>query len=247
MRDLKEDHYQRTEDSRKSRLDQMKKDGWVEAKAQTIDVSERDDGSMYILDGGTRVTHARRNGVETIHARVLNGLTVDQESRLFTELNEDRSRVGIDIRFRNAYKRGDDWAVEIVEAVKRGGGTIDFEKKRRPRSTNAIGALIRVYDDMGPGPLEQAVEVLIGAWPDQSIEALRGLNIEGVAAYIRDNPKFIRDKLVNGLGLSQPDDLRLRAKDVQAKAAAKGDRTVRLTREHYRQAVAYYYSRGRVK
>lgn len=250
--ELRKPPYQRDEGHQKALLEEMAKDGWVEALAQPLDVIERKDGSKWVVDGMTRLIHAIRCGREKVWCRVLNfevdDLTV--ESEIFEWLNQGRTRVSIDILFRNALMRGSKVETEIKEAVEAGGASIDLDKSRVSRSTNAIGALKRIYRDYGKEVLERAVRVALSAWPSNSVEALAGMRLEGIAAYLGDKGDVkSEDRLVKAMSKRTPSDFTNAAlaafqRDARDRVQRADRPPARVTREHHRQALVEWVRKG---
>jgi hypothetical protein len=59
----------------------------------TIIVSEREDGRYAILDGNHRVAAAKKAGLTSISCVVHKNLTVEQEAKMFSDLNQVRKKV----------------------------------------------------------------------------------------------------------------------------------------------------------
>lgn len=107
-------------------------------------VSRRDTGQMVILDGQQHVEVGKRVGVTHCDAVILEGLTLQQESQYFTDLNKDRKNVGGLDLFKNAVFRGNPHAVEFKDAVEDAGFSIGG------KGIHGISNALKAYYTYGP-------------------------------------------------------------------------------------------------
>lgn len=134
------------------------------ALALRILVSQRDDGSLYLLDGQHRVEGARRAGEKEMIAFVYTGLTHEEEADLFYKHNDARVGMNAQLKFNAAVEAGYPEQVEIKEIVQNLGGRINVHGNQL--GINAVVMLERIYKVRGPGGLRRILKMVKEAWPD---------------------------------------------------------------------------------
>lgn len=91
-----------------------------------IDVSEREDGSYYIVDGQHRVVALMRLGHQRIKCAVYKRLSVKDEAEMYRKIN-DRKMKSANNFAKADLRSGVKYAVEIDDAVNRAGFVVDYE------------------------------------------------------------------------------------------------------------------------
>lgn len=157
----------------------------------SIVVSVRSDGTMVILDGQHRVEALRELGLATerkcIPARVLTGLTTQDESYLVKTLNDDKNFGPYD-KFKALLYAGDPETCHINNIVEKIG--LRIGSGSRDGVIVSVTTLQRVYRMSEPKGhlLRQTLRVIIRSWGDAT-DPLRHEIIEGVARFIHEHPE----------------------------------------------------------
>lgn len=179
-----------------------------------IDVSSRDGGFRFaILDGQHR--HAlllEVSGADTpIVCQVYEGLSVDDEARLFHEINVRRKALNFWDRWKARRASGDE-RVLLIEALLANHG---LRVNPAPAEGNVIAtvALDTVVDEIGDHYLlDEVVTVLLSAF-GRSRDAFQGSVLQGLAYVLALYPpdELDRDRLVRQLSELPVRQLRARA------------------------------------
>lgn len=145
----------------------------------SIVVSEREDGSYFIIDGQHRVVALMRMGFTSIEATVHKGLTPVEEAEMYRNINERK------MKSKNAFAKADlksgvKYAVEIDEVVNRAGLIVDYEKSQRTfKHIKAYDALKAVYQKYGKEHLYKtlitATHIFGGTHKEIQAWTIRGL------------------------------------------------------------------------
>lgn len=141
-----DDAYQR--DLRRDLVNQIASDYDI-VKAGPILVSEREDGSLWCVDGQHRLAGAQQAGETEVFAHVVHGLDQEEEAALRLARNNRRSD-SIMERFRTRLVMGDPKAHRMIEVVEQHGTRINLVPVSQ-RGVNAIATLELLYDIDGTG------------------------------------------------------------------------------------------------
>jgi hypothetical protein len=110
-----------------------------------ITASKRADSHIYVLDGGHRISAARKADYDGLIAcRLFENLTLQEEASLFLTLNSSRAVQAID-RFKVRITEGEPVAVGINKVLKTYGLHVDWANNQSLGVISAIGALETVY------------------------------------------------------------------------------------------------------
>jgi len=80
-------------------------------------ISWREDGTMWVLDGGHRVTAAQIMKFEEVEARMLEGLTPQQEAEHYVRLNTSRKNLTASDKFKGNVEAQNKTAVAVKSAM----------------------------------------------------------------------------------------------------------------------------------
>lgn len=147
-------------------------------------VNRRPDGSYACIDGQHR-GHGLIAGFGsdvTWLCRVTEGLSYEEEARLFFELNQNRRQVSVVDRFWAAVEAADPEALQVKEIVERHGfGLISRTRTGDPEhgTITALGALLHVFRKYRDGSLNQTLELIAdvhGTRPAPSNGLIRGVS-----------------------------------------------------------------------
>lgn len=101
---------------------------WNFGSAGVLTVSQRADGSYWVVDGNHRREAALRRGdIARLSCKVVTGLTVPQEAELFRQLNMYRTNVNSYTKYRSALVAGDATVQACEEMLNRHGLKIGQE------------------------------------------------------------------------------------------------------------------------
>lgn len=190
--------YQRPVTAKMERMGQ----NWKPAIAGVLTLSKRDDGTLWILDGQNRAGAAMIAGVSHLEADIKENLTMEEEARLFDELNSTHTNVSAIDRFkaRKVYK--DPEALNIDAIVRSFGGTIAEKlgtKWAQDNSIKAVYTLQRVYNKLGAQGLKDILSIIQDSWGGVDVETTSELTLGGIAEFLQRNPRFDRSRLVRRL------------------------------------------------
>lgn len=131
-----------------------------------VTVSKRANGSYHVIDGQHRVEALRLAGgeEEKVTCRVFEGLTLEDEARMFRLLNNTVKLTAID-RFRVRVVEGEPVAAGINETLARHGWKIMLASGEAAFS--AVAAAERIYN-RDPAALERAIVTVTRAWGHDS-------------------------------------------------------------------------------
>lgn len=119
------------------------RDHWDELASELVLVSEREDGSLWIINGQHRSAAARLRGESHIDARVVKGLTVEREASLRLKTNVRITDRPLE-RFKGKVAARDAEALSIVGLLAQFDTEIN-ETQRMDEGVNSIGAIEALY------------------------------------------------------------------------------------------------------
>lgn len=193
-------------------------------KAGPILVSQRDDGSLWCVDGQHRMIGAERAGETEVFANVVHGLSQEQEAALRLARN-DRRADSIYEKFRTRLVMGDDVAHRIVEIVRQNNTDVNLV----PNATHGINALATLellYEIDGTGTwlgrVLRAAREAFGA-DEMNPETCSASMLKAIAWFLAqhvDSKEAPYEEFVARLGQNGPEDIRRKA--VSHKAANGG-------------------------
>lgn len=134
------------------------------AELTAIVVSRRPDGSLWALDGQHRLELLRRLGKKVVLADIREGLSLEQEARLFYRLNEGQTQVGAWDKFRARITAKEPRALRIQAIVEKHGYHLTHASKEH-NGIQAVSALESVFNW---GRLDKTLSVLSTVWPNDA-------------------------------------------------------------------------------
>jgi hypothetical protein len=202
-------------------------------------VSEREDGSRYILDGAHRVEAIRSLGqMEAIvPAMVYQHLTEEREAKIFADLNQVRLYITPQEAFRAQLMAGEPEALALKDTVERHGFHLNYWRKREDEPDDVlpmwrkegmlscIGTLRKVRRDFADREmLDKTLAILREAY-GSDVVGLQGGHVHGVAIFLYNFGELMdRERLIEILEKSSPtrliEDARERYKSKEAKMMA---------------------------
>jgi hypothetical protein len=192
---------------------------WDIALCDTIKVSKRADGTLWVIDGQHRVEAAKKAGEREIFAQVLTGLTPQQEADIFYGSTVYRRGLRPLDKWRASLRAEHPNTVEINEIVNSLGGAVN-RKESQSAGINAVGMLWKIYEYGGAHILQSSLSLLRDAWP---MYQLGGITTEAPmmagAAFIvglYDPDELDRRRMVNKLASVGPESIRIRGRSYQS-------------------------------
>lgn len=166
-----------------------------------LQVSKRDDGQYYVVDGQHRRAAAiiAGHGHRPLACQVVEGLTLAEEARRFVGVNSTTKKPSALDLFRLRVKSGEDTAVAINTIVERHG--LHAGTGAGQGQIQAVVALEKVYKEHGAVILSDTLDVLTGAW-DRERDAFDATMIRGLGSVLARYPDLDQERLVKVLAKS---------------------------------------------
>jgi hypothetical protein len=184
------------------RLNQLK--NWLEEAggfstflAGAIHVHEREDGTLWTLDGGGRSWMAADKGVAHVAGFVSKGLTREQEAKAFIYLNKNVRIIRAPHIFLSAAGSGVEPNATIARFVEQAGYAIERTAINKKSAIIGTGALMFVHQ-LGEEILELSLMDLRHTWGDTGGLVI---NAEGKAVVEEGKHVNIKAKLIDGRAL----------------------------------------------
>lgn len=132
----------------------------------TLLVSHRADGSFVIIDGHHRMTAMQMLGIKGHLCQVLEGLSYEEEARLFVQFNTKRATVAAKPLLRARVEAKETAAVEMMRLVNKAGYSCDtVSPTRGVVQISAVRALERAYKKLGDKSFVSMLNALGRIWP----------------------------------------------------------------------------------
>lgn len=165
-----------------------------------VTVSQRRDGSFWILDGQHRVAALLKlgKGAGSIPCEVLTGLTHTQEAAIFYVRNSATQPMSAADKFRGRLEAQDPVALELLEIVQASGFRLNLESSELSDGRICgVGTLSNVYANYRSGHLEDTLALIGSTWGLDN--GPHGTTIGGVSVFI----SFYRDAYSRSRFVSQ--------------------------------------------
>lgn len=202
-------------------------------------VKDKPQKKLSVIDGQTRLKAAVRRAEESLATPmtedgrpglpclVFEGMTKEEEARLFAKLQKNRRNMTSYDAFRARLAANDPIALAISQAAISNG--FDLSTTLTPKTVKAVGALEYVYkrgrrlekvtidgEDMqihDPHLLNQTLRIIHATWPDEPEGFMSGEIIRGLGILLNRNkkPPLDEERLIRRLGRETPMSLARRA------------------------------------
>lgn len=149
-------------------------------------VSKR-DGKYWVFDGQHTIASLKtmNNGNDLIiTCRVYEGLTFEDEVRLFVAQNGASTAVHANDKYRALFNAGDKTVTDMVRIAERHNIIIDFKKSKGNRRCIALSKLEHVFKNSTTAQYEELLDIINEAWDAQE-DALNSNIIGGLSLFIR--------------------------------------------------------------
>lgn len=163
----------------------------------TPTISRRIDGTLHAVDGQHRIL----GGIKAGHAervaqmRVHEGLSLEEEARLFRLLNNTKQVLPVD-KFRIAVIEGEPAAVEMNKMIEHAGLTVAHSGERSFRAVQAL----RAVHQFDPQAAAKTLDLLVRAWGTSATSVQASLVAGAGRFFIRYGDAPQMEKLVAKLG-----------------------------------------------
>lgn len=151
----------------------------------TIDVSQRSDGTYWIINGQHRVSAILKMGrADTpIPCIVHAGLTYESEAMMFHLMNAQTRPMTPQEKLKGAIEAGDPKAMGIRESVEHAGFSLNLERSERSLGRiPGVGALTRIARSYQPTHLDDTLGLIAATWGTET--GPRHTVIDAVAVFL---------------------------------------------------------------
>lgn len=152
-------------------------------------------GGPYCIDGGHRLALARESNVEKINAFVIDGLSQQDEARLFVLYQRERRNLTSHALFRADVVRGDPDTLAMVRVVNNAG--FHLAKNGGDYNITAIDAVRSIQKNGGDDLLIRTLDLVKRIWLGED-KALSGQVLKGLSLFLQSagaDPVFQRERL----------------------------------------------------
>lgn len=160
-------------------------------------VGEREDGTLWIVDGLQRLTAWKKLGKAKIRCEVFNSKGPEDEARIFTLVNLNRTKLTAGEQFKGMLTAGDQLAWQIKECVEGCGFYLSLSggNKAKKNSVSCISALVAVAKLHGVEPIKFALEIARDIWPEDSNAVCAKMVLGLCRWYVKHEGLFDREKI----------------------------------------------------
>lgn len=138
-------------------------------------VGEREDATLWCVDGRQRITALAKMSRKTVRAEVFKSDGPEHEAQVFKLVNMNRMALTPQEQFKALLTGGDKLAWKVKEAVEKAGFRIRTTSTGRMkgdsgyRDVTAIKTLLMYGGRYGTDPIKFALETIMDAWPDDRV------------------------------------------------------------------------------
>ncbi len=134
-------------------------------------VNKRGDGTFWLMDGQQRCRAAQLRGFTVdylVTCMVSFGLTVEEEAKVFTDLNRNRRNTeAMEHHHADLCRKVED-AVGVNESLTSFGLSLTHKKKQATATElRAVNTLRHIYRAGGRDHLDHVLRSILGAWPNE--------------------------------------------------------------------------------
>ena len=193
------------------------------AEITAIVVSERADGSFWVVDGQHRLEALKLLGRSVILADIRHGLTFAQESRLFYRLNKGQTKVATWDQF-IARLPWDPVAQNIMRIIAAYG----YHTERSGNSLKGIAAVRSVEKVYRRGFLEDVMDIISRVWRTDH-HGIDGPVIEGLGIFLysySQQDAYDRDRLLDILSVTPAGEVLQKQRQLQVEMGRQGQPAV---------------------
>jgi hypothetical protein len=176
-------------------------------------VGEREDGTLWCVDGRQRLTALAKLGKKHVRANVFASRGPEHEAEVFKRVNRDRTKLRPVELFNAMLSAGDEEAWGVKKVVEEFGFSIVKTKlNQAPHTTpetlakqmGCVNSLLRVYRNGGEQSLRFVMTVLRDCWPDDPLKNRDKLVLGLHSFYRRREGSVDTERLVPRLNTTAP-------------------------------------------
>lgn len=179
------------------------KNNWDEVASELVLVSRREDGSLHIINGQHRTAAARLLNLKKIPARVIDGLTVEQEAALRLKTNVRLTDRPLE-RFRAQVAAGDEQSIAIVNILEKFDTQVNLTPSQE-EGINAISTVETLYEWDDGYTLKEALTYLRATYGRVGGKYATATLIQGTAWFLSKHEEEANierlSELQKGLGI----------------------------------------------
>lgn len=185
-------------------------------------VSLRSDGTKALIDGGHRVEALAQMGWldQQVPATIHRGLTVEQEARIFSILNSNRTKPKVVDLFKADVRAGNPTAVAINLLFEKHG--LEPTQSITQNGIRSIGTCQRLVAGGSIDLLDQVIGVIVRAYRSRHSTMFNHDFMIPLGAIIQRNPTIDLGRLVKAIsGLGEPQAVVSRGRSVASVSGTK--------------------------
>jgi hypothetical protein len=185
-RDIKESRCRKMADNYKNYL------------VRPIDISLRQDGKYYVIDGQHRVTTLDFLDIPSIDATIHLDLTYEEEALMFVELNATSKNVSAGQKFIGLIEGKNPEALDIISILEQFNFRISVEKIKNLKEDNfgrieCVETIQKLYEKLERDMFIRILDVISRTWGGHYHSLKRNIFM-GVALFIKEYGHEISDK-----------------------------------------------------
>lgn len=160
---------------------------------EAIHVSYR-DGQYFVVDGQHRLVMAKKMGYQFITCQIHQGMTYEEEAKMFDEMNgnETSKATTIHARVNAKLEYKDPTTVEIKSIVEECGFIFGMDNGKSINKLIATSTLMFIYKQVGAAGLRRVLVLIKGAW-DGIYEAMDKCVLMGVYQFVKNYSDEFKD------------------------------------------------------
>jgi hypothetical protein len=161
-----------------------------------IEVSLRNDGKYYVVDGQNRVTMLQLRGIKKVWCRIHIGLTYSKESKLFVRLDESTRKIQAGQVCQALIEARDPEVLDIQSIVENYGFYLNLGNNKNynfqitsDNQIRCVGGVRKLYKKNGRELLDKCFNLIKLSW-DGEPDSLRKTIIESVMLFIKTYKEY---------------------------------------------------------
>jgi hypothetical protein len=194
------DHYQsarhQSPSLRRARFIDDLVQNWDDRLANVLVVNRRSDGTYAVLDGGHRLKALRIRGETEYLASVYEGLSYQEEARLFVDLNARRNGLTVTQTMVGQADANDEATLMLQRCIEAAGFKATASSSSREGLVSMGFQLRNAVIDYGPEVVSQALLWVNASWPMQKAAT----NVNVLMGAVLFAATFMQQPLLNTSG-----------------------------------------------
>lgn len=172
-------------------------------------VAQREDGTLWVVDGLQRLTALRKMEKKEVRAEVFKSSGPEHEANVFKIVNLNRTKLSSPEIFKAKLTSGDQSAWKLKETVEKCGYVIAYQSHSAGRAQDAkyisaINSLERVAERFGYEYITIILEITKEVWSEDKYGASSDI-INGMAAFLHARKGVIdKNRLIVRLAKTTP-------------------------------------------